>query len=52
MLGRNRNDSANLSVGTLPVTGTETWERRPFLIGKGGAPVLDCVEIRGRQLSY
>ena len=40
VLGRNRNDSANLSVGTPPVTGTGTYERRPFLIGKGSAPVL------------
>ena len=47
MLGRNRNDSANLSVPNAgTVTGTEVCERRPFLIGKGGAPFLEMCEIQ------
>ena len=45
MLGRNRNDSANLSVGTLSVTGTEMFERRPFLFGKGSATFLEIGRV-------
>ena len=45
MLGRDRNDSANLSVPNAgTVTGTEVCERRPFLMG--GGPFVEMCKIQ------